>query len=96
MRLKINLRRLGPLHTLLDAGRMRALLRRSEMGMVLAGALIGVTSGLAVTGMSLISREMHSLIFGISDVERMCWRRPARSRWSTRSRPTRCMAAACP
>jgi CIC family chloride channel protein len=71
MRLKINLRRLGPLHTLLDAGRMRALLRRSEMGMVLAGALIGVTSGLAVTGMSLISREMHSLIFGISDVERL-------------------------
>jgi CIC family chloride channel protein len=50
---------------------MRALLRRSEMGMVLAGALIGVTSGLAVTGMSLISREMHSLIFGISDVERL-------------------------
>jgi CIC family chloride channel protein len=41
------------------------------MGMVLAGALIGVTSGLAVTGMSLISREMHSLIFGISDVERL-------------------------
>ncbi len=71
MRLKIILRRLGPLHTLLDAGRMRALLRRSEMGMVLAGALIGVTSGLAVTGMSLISREMHSLIFGISDVERL-------------------------
>ncbi|WP_160010659.1 chloride channel protein [Rhizobium sp. 18055] len=71
MLLKIKLRRLGPLHTLLDAGRMRALLRRSELGMVLAGALIGVTSGLAVTGMSLISREMHSLIFGISEVERL-------------------------
>jgi CIC family chloride channel protein len=71
MLLKIKLRRLGPLHTLLDAGRMRALLRRSEMGMVLAGALIGITSGLAVTGMSLISREMHSLIFGISEVERL-------------------------
>ncbi|MBB3963254.1 chloride channel protein [Rhizobium metallidurans] len=71
MHLKIKLRQLGPIHTLLDVGRMRALLRRSEMGMVLAGALVGVTSGLAVTAMSLISREMHSLIFGISDVERL-------------------------
>ncbi|KQV27520.1 chloride channel protein [Rhizobium sp. Root1203] len=71
MLLKIDLRRYGPLHTLLDAGRMRALLRRSEMGMVIAGAIVGVTSGLAVTGMSLVSREMHSLIFGISDVERL-------------------------
>ncbi len=50
---------------------MRALLRRSEMGMVLAGAIVGVTSGLAVTAMSLISKEMHSLIFGISEVERL-------------------------
>jgi CIC family chloride channel protein len=71
MLLKIDLRRFGLLHTLLDAGRMRALLRRSEMGMVIAGAIVGVTSGLAVTGMSLVSREMHSLIFGISDVERL-------------------------
>jgi CIC family chloride channel protein len=71
MRFKIYLRRLGPLHTLLDAGRMRALLRRTELGMVLAGAIVGLTSGLAVTGMSLVSREMHSLIFGISDVERL-------------------------
>ncbi|OCJ04404.1 chloride channel protein [Rhizobium sp. AC44/96] len=71
MLLKIDTRRLGPLHTLLDVGRMRALLRRSEMGMVLAGAIVGVTSGLAVTAMSLISKEMHSLIFGISEVERL-------------------------
>lgn len=71
MLLKIDMRRFGLLHTLLDVGRMRALLRRSEMGMVIAGAIVGVTSGLAVTGMSLVSREMHSLIFGISDVERL-------------------------
>lgn len=71
MYLKINLRRLGPLHTLLDVGRMRALLRRSEMGMVIAGGLVGITSGLAVTAMSLISRELHSMIFGISDVDRL-------------------------
>jgi CIC family chloride channel protein len=71
MLLKIDIRRFGLLHTLFDVGRMRALLRRSEMGMVIAGAIVGVTSGLAVTGMSLVSREMHSLIFGISDVERL-------------------------
>jgi CIC family chloride channel protein len=50
---------------------MRALLRRSEMGMVIAGGIVGVASGLAVTGMSVVSREMHSLIFGISNVERL-------------------------
>lgn len=71
MLLKIDIRRFGPFHTLLDIGRMRALLRRSEMGMVIAGAIVGVISGLAVTGMSLVSRAMHRLIFGISDVERL-------------------------
>jgi len=71
MLLRIDIRRFGPFHTLLDIGRMRALLRRTELGMVIAGAIVGVISGLAVTGMSLVSREMHSLIFGISDIERL-------------------------
>jgi CIC family chloride channel protein len=68
---KMNIRRLGLLRIFFDVGRMRALLRRSELGMVFAGAFIGITSGLAVTGMSLISREMHSLIFNIGDVDRL-------------------------
>ncbi|KQV81792.1 chloride channel protein [Rhizobium sp. Root1220] len=71
MLLKIDIRRFAPLDTLLDVGRIRALLRRTELGMLIAGAIVGVTAGLAVTGMSVVSREMHSLIFGISDVERL-------------------------
>ncbi|ULJ73045.1 chloride channel protein [Rhizobium gallicum] len=68
---KLNFPRLYRLYRLLDAGRLRALARRSEMGMVFAGIAVGVTSGLAVTGMSLLSRELHRLIFGISDIERL-------------------------
>ncbi|MEZ2127220.1 MULTISPECIES: chloride channel protein [unclassified Sinorhizobium] len=68
---KFEPRRLGILYTLFDPGRLRALVRRSELGLVFAGALIGVTSGLAVTAMSLVSTKMHSLIFGIGEAERL-------------------------
>ncbi len=63
--------RFGSLRTAVDPTRLRLLLRRTEIGMVMAGAFIGVTSGLVVTGMSLASSEMHQLIFGIDDDARL-------------------------
>ncbi|MGO4439939.1 chloride channel protein [Rhizobium sp. RAF56] len=68
---KFQRRRFGALTTLFDLGRLRALMRRSELGLVIAGAFVGVTSGLAVTVMSLISRRMHALIFGIDEADRL-------------------------
>ena len=40
--------------------------RGSEIGLIICAALIGTASGCAVSGMSWISRGLHSLIFGIS------------------------------
>lgn len=123
MLMKLDRRRFRALRVFFDPGRLRALTRRSEVGLSLAGAVVGIISGLAVTGMSYVSNELHQLVFGIADSERLssseienkmllltapssaapcsaccfsCWRNGARSRWSTRSRPMRCMAAACP
>lgn len=64
-------RRFAAVRSFFDPGRIRALLRQSELGLVLAGAFVGVTSGLAVTAMSRISQEMHSLIFGIDPTDRL-------------------------
>ncbi|WP_454849779.1 chloride channel protein [Rhizobium binxianense] len=68
---RTDLRRLGPLRAFLNIDLLRALVRRSEMGLVLAGAFIGVTSGLAVTAMSFISNELHREVYGITDDERL-------------------------
>jgi CIC family chloride channel protein len=68
---KLDLRRLGYLSLLFDPGRLRAFARRSEVGLVLAGVVVGITSGLAVTAMSIVSSRLHSLIFGIADDERL-------------------------
>src|ERR1700744_102573 len=68
---KLTPRRFGALASLFDFGRVRAFLRRSELGMILAGAFVGVTSGCAVTAMSLISRLMHTVIFSIDDSGRL-------------------------
>ena len=68
---KFDLRRLGYLALLFDIGRMRAFARRSEIGLVLAGIVIGITSGLAVTATSAISSHLHSLVFGIADDARL-------------------------
>ncbi len=68
---KTDIGRLTRRHLKFDLARLRALARQNEMGTVFAGGAVGVISGCAVTGMSLISREMHSLIFGISDVDRL-------------------------
>lgn len=47
----------------------RALARGSEIGLIICGALVGVGAGCAVSGMSWISKAMHSLIFGIAHDE---------------------------
>ncbi|MCO5731870.1 chloride channel protein [Rhizobium sp. SSA_523] len=43
----------------------KAFARGSEIGLILSSMAIGVAAGAAVSGMSWISRAMHSLIFGI-------------------------------
>ena len=68
---KFEPRRLGVLSAVFSASRLRALFRRGELGLVVAGAVVGVTSGCAVTAMSLISREVHSLAYGIGRDDRL-------------------------
>jgi CIC family chloride channel protein len=43
--------------------------RGSEIGLILCAAVVGVVAGCAVSGMSWISKSLHSLIFGISTGE---------------------------
>ncbi|APX69393.1 voltage gated chloride channel family protein [Brucella sp. 10RB9215] len=51
--------------------RTRALVRGSEIGIVIAGALIGILSGLAVAAIGSISQWMHQAIFGLQQGERL-------------------------
>lgn len=62
---------LDALRVNLSLPRLRALGRRGEVGLVLLGLLIGILSGCVVTAMSYVSREMHALIFGIRDTDRL-------------------------
>ncbi|ARM88831.1 voltage-gated chloride channel protein [Rhizobium sp. CIAT894] len=71
MLMKLDRRRLRALRIFFDPERLRALTRRSEVGLSLAGAIVGIASGLAVTAMSFVSNELHQLVFGISDDERL-------------------------
>ncbi|MBB3918204.1 chloride channel protein [Rhizobium fabae] len=71
MLMKLDRRRFRALRVFLDPGRLRVLTRRSEVGLSMAGAVVGIASGLAVTGMSFVSSELHQMIFGISDSERL-------------------------
>lgn len=56
---------------LFDPGRLRALLRRSELGLIALAAVVGVLAGLAVSGMSWISQTLHELVFGLPDGQRL-------------------------
>ena len=49
--------------------RKKILGRGSEIGLILCAAAVGVVAGCAVSGMSWISKCLHSLIFGISTGE---------------------------
>lgn len=51
--------------------RMRALVRGSEIGVVIAGAVIGIISALAVAAIAGISQWMHQALFGLADGERL-------------------------
>ncbi|MDE1995073.1 MAG: chloride channel protein [Rhizobiaceae bacterium] len=68
---KFQPRRLGVFSVFFSPSRLRALFRRGELGLVIFGAFVGITSGCAVTAMSLISRELHSLVYGIADDDRL-------------------------
>ena len=56
---------------LLDPGQVRVLIRRSEFGLILAAAVVGMLAGLAVAAMSWVSQELHRLIFKIEVGERL-------------------------
>ncbi|MFD1746922.1 chloride channel protein [Rhizobium helianthi] len=43
----------------------KAFARGSEIGLILSSLLIGIAAGCAVSGMSWISRALHSLVYGI-------------------------------
>nr|WP_200991943.1 chloride channel protein [Rhizobium rhizogenes]QCL10572.1 CBS domain protein [Rhizobium rhizogenes] len=47
-------------------GRLRVLARGHELGLIFAGAFVGITSGCVVTVMSLTSRAMHMMIYRVS------------------------------
>ncbi|MHC5230989.1 chloride channel protein [Brucella sp. LJL56] len=51
--------------------RMRALVRGSEIGLVIAGVLIGIISGLMVAAVGGISQWMHQAIFALEPGEKL-------------------------
>lgn len=51
--------------------RKKILGRGSEIGLILCAAIVGVVAGCAVSGMSWISKSLHSLIFGIATGEQL-------------------------
>jgi CIC family chloride channel protein len=51
--------------------KLKALIRRTEAGLVIVAAVIGVISGLAVTMMSYLAQLLHRVVFGISDAGRL-------------------------
>jgi CIC family chloride channel protein len=51
--------------------KLKALIRRTEAGLVIIAAVIGVLSGLAVTVMSYLAQLLHRVVFGISSAGRL-------------------------
>jgi CIC family chloride channel protein len=51
--------------------RMRALVRGSEIGLVIAGTVIGIISGLMVAAIGSISQWMHQAIFALDPGEKL-------------------------
>ncbi|WP_271896982.1 chloride channel protein [Candidatus Phyllobacterium onerii] len=68
---KLALRRLGVFSIFLAPSRLRAFARSTELGLVLAAAAVGIVSGFIVTAMSFIAQQMHELIFGLNEGERL-------------------------
>src|SRR5690606_41835619 len=68
--------------------RMRALVRGSEIGLVIAGTVIGIISGLMVAAIGSISQWMHQAIFALEPGEKLRSEerrvgKECRYRWST-------------
>jgi chloride channel protein, CIC family len=63
--------RLPDLRILMQPSQLRVLIRRSEFGLIVIAAVIGVLAGLAVAAMSWVSHELHVLIFDIGSGERL-------------------------
>lgn len=51
--------------------RMRAVVRGSEIGLVIAGVVIGIVSGLAVAAIGSISQWMHQALFALEPGEKL-------------------------
>jgi CIC family chloride channel protein len=49
----------------------KGFIRNHEIGLLAAGIVIGVTSGCAVSAMSMISHAMHELAFGVDESGRL-------------------------
>jgi len=62
---------LARLPLLFDAGRLRVLARRSEIGLVVVAAVVGVIAGSAVSLMSFMSQSMHEAIFRLASGQRL-------------------------
>ncbi|MCC2608435.1 chloride channel protein [Neorhizobium petrolearium] len=56
---------------LLDPGRLRVLIRRTEFGLIIAAAMVGIMAGFAVALMSWISQQLHRSIFRLDAGERL-------------------------
>ncbi|NVD42827.1 chloride channel protein [Ensifer sp. HO-A22] len=67
------MRRLRPsvLYRFVSIELMRRLPRRSEFGLLFAGALVGVAAGLCVSTMTFIAHTMHAVIFRLEPGERL-------------------------
>eukprot|EP00913_Durusdinium_trenchii_P026958 g25293.t1 len=55
----------------LDPAELRVLIRRSEVGLILTAAVVGVLAGLAVAATSFVSQALHELIFNIARGQRL-------------------------
>lgn len=62
---------LSSARVILKPGHLRALVRRSEFGLIAVAALVGALSGFAIAGMSFVSQELHRAIFGLGGGERL-------------------------
>ena len=60
-----------PAEALGAMGRLRGLVRSSEVVLALVAALVGMGAGASVTGMSLVSQALHVLLFGIPVDQRL-------------------------
>jgi CIC family chloride channel protein len=55
----------------LAAVKFKSLIRRTELGLAITGAMVGIVSGLSVTGMSFLAQLLHRINFGIGSGERL-------------------------